>query len=608
MSSEGAKNAAVAGAFVAELARAGVRHAVVCPGSRSTPLAIALASEETIRLWMHVDERSAAFFALGMARALGAPVALLCSSGTAAANFFPAVIEAFLSRVPLIVLTADRPPELQDIGAAQTIDQVRLYGGHVKWFHELPVPDISADLLRQVRLTASRAVATATAAPHGPVHLNFPFREPLVPLPGEAMPELADHVAASSRADGRAFATISTGPAQPANETIDALARDLVETERGLIVCGPQDDPALAPALAALAATLGYPLLADGLSQVRGGSHDRALVIDTFDAFLRDGATCQALAPEVVLRFGAPPTSKPLAQYLARYPACRQILVDGGAGWRDPSFLASDVLHADPIAVCAALAARMGAGTPDRSAWTATWLDTAARTRAVIGTELAREGDFFEGRVFSELAALLPDGATLYAGNSMPVRDLDTFLPAGKHAVRCLSNRGANGIDGVVSSTLGVAAVTAGPVVLVIGDLSFYHDLNGLLAGKLHGLRATIVVVNNDGGGIFSFLPQAGAVSHDRFEQLFGTAIGLDYAAAATLYGATFRRAGDWGDFREAVAAGIAGEGLAIVELCTDRAANVPRHRAVWAAVAQELARPAQRSEEQQAALAGARG
>ncbi len=592
MIGEGTKNAALAGAFVTELGHAGVRHAVVCPGSRSTPLALALANS-AIRVWLHIDERSAAFFALGMARALDAPVALLCSSGTAAANFLPAVVEAFLSRVPLIVLTADRPPELRDVGAAQTIDQVRLYGEHVKWFHELPVPALNSDLLRQIRLTAARAAATATATPPGPVHLNFPFREPLVPLPGEAPPVLADGTALTGREAGRAFVAVSGSVMLPETPTLDALATDLAGVDRGLIVCGPQDDLTLAPALTRLAAALGYPILADGLSQIRNGPHDRTLVIDTFDAFLRDDAICRAFTPKVVLRFGAPPTSKSLVQYLARFADCRHILVDGGAGWRDPSFLVSDVLHAEPTALCDGLTVRIGAGGAPRSAWAATWLDTAAHARSAIDTVFAGDGAFFEGRVFSELATLLPAGATLYAGNSMPVRDLDTFFPAGERTVRCLANRGANGIDGVNSSALGVAAVTTGPVVQVIGDLSFYHDMNGLLAAKLHGLRATIVVVNNDGGGIFSFLPQSGAVTAERFEQLFGTPIGLDYAMAAALYGATFHRARDWNDFRAAVAAGIASDGLAIVEVCTGRATNVLQHRVIWQAVANALAIPA---------------
>jgi 2-succinyl-5-enolpyruvyl-6-hydroxy-3-cyclohexene-1-carboxylate synthase len=590
MGSTGARNVALAGAFVAELGRAGLRHAVVCPGSRSTPLAVALAEEAAIRVWMHVDERSAAFFALGMARALGEPVAVLCSSGTAAANFLPAVVEARLSRVPLLVLTADRPPELRDVGAAQTIDQARLYGSHAKWFYELPVPEAAADLLRHARQVAARAIATAHAAPRGPVHLNFPFREPLLPALDEPAPAIADEAARSGRVDGEPFTAVVSGRAVPALD-LAPLARALAGQPRGLIVCGPQDDPALAPAVTRLAARLGYPILADALSQVRCGPHDRALVIDDYDAFLRDDATCRALAPDVVLRFGALPTSKPLAQFLARDPAGRHVLVDDG-GWRDPLFLASNVVQADPVAVCAVL----GATLPERaaaSAWADVWRAAAGHTREAIDACLVAPDGSVEGRVFTELAALLPAGATIFAGNSMPVRDLDTFLPAGDRALRYLANRGANGIDGVVSSALGVAAVSPAPVVLVLGDLSFFHDLNGLLAAKLHGLRATIVVVNNDGGGIFSFLPQASQVAPDRFETLFGTPLGLDFRAAADLYGAHFSRPESWDDFRTAVAAGVAGDGLSIVEVRSERAANVTQHRAVWRAVAAALREPA---------------
>jgi 2-succinyl-5-enolpyruvyl-6-hydroxy-3-cyclohexene-1-carboxylate synthase len=590
MSGTGACNAALAGAFVAELPRAGLRHAVVCPGSRSTPLAVALAEAGAIRVWMHADERSAAFFALGMARALAEPVGVLCSSGTAAANFLPAVVEAHLSRVPLLVLTADRPPELRDVGAAQTIDQARLYGSHAKWFYELPVPEATADLLRHARQVAARAIATASAAPRGPVHLNFPFREPLLPAPGEPAPAIADEAALHGRADDAPFTAVTPSHAVPALD-LAPLARDLAGRPRGLIVCGPQDDPALAPAVTALAAQFGYPVLADALSQVRRGPHDRALVIDDYDAFLRADATCGALAPDVVLRFGALPTSKPLAQFLARDHAGRHILVDDG-GWRDPLFLASDLIQADPVAVCAAL----GAALPERataSAWADAWRAAAEHARTAMAACLAAPDGTIEGRVFTELAALLPAGATIFAGNSMPVRDLDTFLPAGDHALRCLANRGANGIDGVVSSALGVAAVSPEPVVLVLGDLSFYHDLNGLLAAKLHGLRATIVVVNNDGGGIFSFLPQASQVAPARFETLFGTPLGLDFRAAADLYGARFSRPESWEDFRAAVVSGIAGAGLSIVEVRSERAANVTQHRVVWRAVAAALREPA---------------
>lgn len=584
---QGTRNVAVAGAFVDELARVGIRHACICPGSRSTPLALGFADHGAIRVWIHVDERSAAFFALGMARALGEPVALLCSSGTAAANFLPAVVEAFYSRVPLLVLTADRPPELRDTGAPQTIDQIRLYGGHVKWFSDLPTPELTADLVRHTRTTAARASAVARAAPAGPVHLNFPFREPLLPAAGaDSAPVLPTD--ASGQLAGRPYATVSAGVPLPDSAVIAQLAAELVATPRGLIVCGPQDDLALAPAVVALAAALGYPILADPLSQVRCGPHDRALVVDSYDAFLRDDAVCRELAPEVVLRLGALPTAKPLALFLERFPASRQILIDDGGGWRDAGFRVSDVIHAAPRAVCAGLAGavaacRVSAPTDE---WACRWLVVARRTRVGIAAALTGEDETFEGRVFAELAELLPDGATLFAGNSMPVRDLDTFFPSNERAIRCLANRGANGIDGVVSSALGVAAVSDGPLVLVIGDLSFYHDLNGLLAAKLHGLRATIVVLNNDGGGIFSFLPQATAVPPDRFEQLFGTPTGLDFRFAASLYGATFTRSVGWDAFRAAVAVGLAHDGLSIVEVVTDRARNIVQHRAIWATLA----------------------
>ncbi|MEA2584083.1 MAG: 2-succinyl-5-enolpyruvyl-6-hydroxy-3-cyclohexene-carboxylate synthase [Thermomicrobiales bacterium] len=588
----GTRNFALATAFVDELARAGVRYACVCPGSRSTPLAIGLAHHPSLRVSVHVDERSAAFFALGMARACGEPVALLCSSGTAAANFLPAIVEAYYARVPLIVLTADRPPELRDVGAAQTIDQLRLYGGHVKWFVDMPVPELIDDLLRHARVVADRAVATARSGPAGPVHLNFPFREPLMPTGAlsEAL-SLLDPVAHGGRPDNAPYAAASRAPRPPDRRVVAALAADLAATPRGLIVCGPQSNPALAEAVTALATALNYPVLADPLSQVRCGGHDRALIVDSYDAFLRDESIGRELAPEVVLRIGAIPTSKPLALYLQRFPGSRHVLLGGDGDWRDPMRLASDVLDADPCLVCHALADAIAVGQHGRASceWHQTWLAIASATREAIATHLAAETDLFEGRVFAELADLLPDGATLFAGNSMPVRDLDTFFPAADRAVTFLANRGANGIDGVVSSALGVAAVSAAPLVLVIGDLSFYHDLNGLLAAKKYGLRATIIVLNNDGGGIFSFLPQATTTEQDTFEELFGTPIGLDVESAAALYGATFARPATWTAFREAVAAGLAGDGLTVVEVVTDRGRNVAQHRAVWAAVAARL-------------------
>lgn len=577
-------NYAYVGALIDELTRAGVRHFCVAPGSRSTPLALAVARHPSARLWMHLDERSAGFFALGMAKTARAPAALICTSGTAAANFMPAMVEARYARVPLVVLTADRPHELRDSGAPQTIDQVDLFGKHAKWFADLAEPDTSPDLLRYVRAVASRAVATATRGPAGPVHLNCPVREPLIPIAPEPGASSAE------RPDAQPYVTVSSGARAPDAALVSALAGQLRSTPRGLIVCGPQDDPALAEPLSRLAAALGYPILADPLSGARCGPHERALVLDCYDAFLRNAAFVERHAPQVVLRFGAMPTSKPVLLYLQRHAGCRQIVVDGDAGWNEPTLLASQIVHADARLLCEALLAALPADhAPPTTAleWARTWQAAQQRSRAAIDGYMRQVGELFEGKVFAELRELLPDGALLYAGNSMPIRDLDTFF-AGGRGVRLLGNRGANGIDGVVSSALGAAATGAGPTVLVIGDLSFYHDSNGLLAARQHGLDATIILLNNDGGGIFSFLPQAAEPEH--FEALFGTPHGLDFAPLAAMYGARYTRVDSWEAFRAAVSAGVGGHGLHIVEVPTERARNVALHREIWPRVAAAVA------------------
>lgn len=570
------------GAFVDELARAGLRHVCLCPGSRSAPLALRLAEHPALKLWMHLDERSAAFFALGLAKAQRQPVALVCSSGTAAVNFMPAIVEAHAARVPLMVLTADRPPELRDTGAPQTIDQIKLYGPYAKWFVEMALPEATVEMLRYARTIAGRAVAESLAEPAGVIHLNFPFREPLVPL---APPEIPAELQTLSvgRAHGQPYVSVTPTPRQPEAAAIDSLRTELWSHPKGLIVTGPQTDPAFPKAVADLGAALGYPILADPLSQVRCGPRDRTNLIDAYDAFLRDNQTVERLAPEVILRFGAMPTSKPLTLYLQRYAEARQILIDGGGGWNDAARLASRVIQADPTRVCAALTS----GAHGSSDWLALWRTTQQLTRQAMADQVTSFEEFFEGRVFSELAECLPGGATCYVSSSMPVRDLDTFFPGNDRAIRFLSNRGANGIDGVVSSALGASVVSDGPLVLVIGDIAFYHDLNGLLAAKRHSLNATIILINNDGGGIFSFLPQAAYPEH--FEQLFGTPHGLDFRPVAEMYGADYQRVSHWPEFRAALNNGLQATGLNIIEVQTQRDLNVSQHRQVWKAVAAAL-------------------
>jgi 2-succinyl-5-enolpyruvyl-6-hydroxy-3-cyclohexene-1-carboxylate synthase len=394
------------------------------------------------------------------------------------------------------------------------------------------------------------------------------------------MPEPpADPATWGARVDERPYVAVRSAPRTPAPEHVAELAAELHDQERGLIVCGPQDDPEFPSAVAALAQRLQYPVLADPLSGVRCGAHDRALVLDAYDATLR---LPEEPAPEVVLRFGALPTSKPLLQFLDRYPAARQVLIDGGRGWRDPSALSSAVVHADARLLCSALADQSSPRAS--SGWAERWLGRDRATRRAISEHLATLDELFEGAVFPELAALLPDEATVYVGNSMPVRDLDTFLESSDRRWRLLSNRGTNGIDGVVSSALGAGAASRGPLALVIGDISFYHDMNGLLAARRFGLDALVVLVNNDGGGIFSFLPQAEHAEH--FEALFGTSHGLDFRPFVEGYGGTFTRIANWAEFSSAAREGLERSGLHVIEVPTERQRNVELHRQVWRAVA----------------------
>jgi 2-succinyl-5-enolpyruvyl-6-hydroxy-3-cyclohexene-1-carboxylate synthase len=580
--------------FVDELVRAGLADAIVCPGSRSTPLALALRAHPGIRVRVLLDERSAGFFALGMARAGRRPVAVLTTSGTAAANLLPAVVEAFHGRVPLVVLTADRPAELRDRGAPQAIDQVRLFGAHVKWFVDLPLLDGEDVTRRHVGGVAARAVATALAGPAGPVHVNVPFREPLVP-DGSLVPLPREP-----------FTVVLAGRPVLDEGALRDLARRLAGVERGLIVAGPQDDPFFPAALASLAAALEWPILADPLSLVRCGPHDRSRVLARGDLLLRPGPWRDAHVPDLLLRFGAMPTSRLVPAMLEeRRPAL--VVVDGDGGWREAAIVPATMVHADAAATAVALAGALGtrgrrgggSGRGPAPAHGSRWLDSwlaadGAADRALRGwlSAITEAGDAFEGAPFALLGDLLPDGAILWASSSMPVRDMDAWLPAGPRAIRPLANRGANGIDGVVSSALGAPLVLA-PVVLVIGDLALLHDLSGLVAARLHGLSATIVVVNNDGGGIFSFLPQAtaarpGAGLPDHFEELFGTPHGIDIGPVVTALGAQHRPVAPT-DLRPALEASLRAPGLRVLELRSDRARNVALHREAAAAVAAAL-------------------
>jgi 2-succinyl-5-enolpyruvyl-6-hydroxy-3-cyclohexene-1-carboxylate synthase len=590
-------NAALATALFDEFARAGVRYACVCPGSRSAPLAIAAARAPALRVSIHLDERAAAFFALGIAKASRTAVALVCTSGTAAANFLPAVVEAHLSRVPLLVLTADRPAELRDWGAAQTIDQVRLFGNHAHWFAELPLPEPRELLLRHVRATAARAVAVASGRPAGPVHLNVPYREPLAPV------AVRDDVVALTALEaspglrgrpGRPYLRVDDASTAPSAALVERLVRDLRAARRGVLLAGPDDrDPALAVALTRLARTAGWPLLADGASPLRTGPHvGTTPLCGAHDAFLRVERFAERHPPDLVLRFGAPPTSKATARWIECRSDTDLRLVDAEGGFADPSQSAAEVVHADPVALCHALADAWG----EKPGWASgTWLSDFQRAECAAQAALTRGIEaaptLYAPAVVRALATALPHHAALFASNSMAVRDVDSFLSPATKPLRVLVSRGANGIDGIPSTALGAAAALETPLALLTGDLAFLHDVGGLLAAKRHGLSMLCVVVNDDGGGIFSYLPVADSSDPTHFEDLFTTPHGTDLAHATALAGGRHVRVAVQAELEAALGRALAEPGLQVVEARVAREANVAHHRALWAAVAEAVER-----------------
>jgi 2-succinyl-5-enolpyruvyl-6-hydroxy-3-cyclohexene-1-carboxylate synthase len=564
--------------LVDELARAGVTDACLAPGSRSAPLALALAEHPGIAVHVHLDERSAAFFALGAAKRSGRPVVVVCTSGTAAANFHPAVLEADHARTPLLVLTADRPPELRGTGANQAADQLKLYGPAVRWFCEVGVPADDPAAGRYWRSLASRAWAEATGPPAGPVHLNLAFTDPLVPppparglrLPGEP---------AEGRPGGAPWTAAPAGVREAAPEDLAALAEAVRASPRGLLVAGwgVDLDPA---AVDGFAAASGWPVLADPLSGARRGPG----AISTYDGLLRAPRFAAGHRPDLVVRVGGAPTSKALTAWLD--PSVPQVLVDPAAGWLDPGRGASLRLTADPSALLAAAAAALLEGRgprPDPGPWLEAWLDAERLAREAIDGLLEEWTEPFEGRVARDLVAWMPDGGTLVVGSSMPVRDVDAFARP-RDGLRLLANRGLSGIDGFVATALGVAAAGDEPVAALCGDLTLLHDASSLLgtAGRPRG--AVLVVCDNDGGGIFSFLPQA-RLPAELFEPLFGTPHGLDLAVLAAAARVPSRVVEKAADLLPALDAALAGGGTQLVLVRGDRAANLARHLALTEAV-----------------------
>ncbi|MEZ5411378.1 MAG: 2-succinyl-5-enolpyruvyl-6-hydroxy-3-cyclohexene-1-carboxylic-acid synthase [Acidimicrobiales bacterium] len=578
--------------LVDEWVRGGVTLACVAPGSRSTPLALALAADARIEVAVFTDERSAAFAALGHGLSTGRPAVALCTSGTAATHFHAAVVEAHLSSVPLIACTADRPPELWDLGAPQTIDQTRLYGPSVRFFAQPGVPD--AGTATTWRPLASRLVAEALgwSGRPGPVQANLSFRDPLVGAPGDLPP---------GRPGGSPWYEVvptraGTGLDFDAAAALASLVAPDGEARPGVIVAGRGSPPA--PVVHALARRLGWPIVADHRSGCRSGSH----AVAHFDALLRSDRFLSAARPELVLRLGEPLASKVLGQWLTGLPAAdppgRVVAVVDDSRWIDPELVAATV-----VAAPGAVAALLDALDPDvKPAPTAdVWLDADRLAAAAIGRHLrtggsggdgpgeqhadGRPGTVSEVEVARAVVAGVSAGGALVVSSSMPVRDVEWYGPS-RNDIDVFSNRGANGIDGVIATAIGVA-IGGRPTTVLVGDVAFLHDASSLTALRHRPIALDVVVVDNDGGGIFSFLPQATQVAADRFEQLFGTPHGTDLAALARAHGL---EVDSWPlPPRPATADGAAAPGVRVCVVRSDRAANLALHGRLTASVLEAL-------------------
>ncbi|MGM8216517.1 2-succinyl-5-enolpyruvyl-6-hydroxy-3-cyclohexene-1-carboxylic-acid synthase [Bacillaceae bacterium W0354] len=558
--------------FVSELAHNGLEDVVISPGSRSTPLAMTFAEHPHVKEWIHFDERSAAFFALGIAKKKNKPVALVCTSGTAATNYYPAIVEAYYSRVPLIVLTADRPHELRDNGAPQAIDQIKMYQNYTKYFHEMALPEASKTMIRYARRQASRAYHIANSSCKGVVHLNFPFRDPLIPdlslndLWGET-----EHLALSH----------STTEERVTSVESDAIVQSIKGLSRGLIVCGEIKTEPERKAILSLAEELRIPVLADVLSNLRKSEAVNEYVISTYDTILKDDHLKEILQPEFIIRFGSMPVSKPYLQWITNWTPQVHIVVDENLGFREPAGINTLMVYNETISFVQTLKDCKG-NINISDEWTKQWLKFDENVRQVLTT--IKDEHLTEGTAALTLSESSGSGDIIFVGSSMPIRDMDTFYLPSQTTVELMANRGVNGIDGVISTAIGVAS-TNKQTTLMIGDVSFLHDYMGLFIARQYDIPIRIIVMNNNGGGIFSFLPQSTEKKH--FEALFGTPFNPPIKKLSEAVDAHYENPKTISQLKEVIQSPI--RGIEIIEVVTDREENVVWHREKWEEASKRL-------------------
>jgi 2-succinyl-5-enolpyruvyl-6-hydroxy-3-cyclohexene-1-carboxylate synthase len=527
-------------AAVDELYELGIREVVISPGSRSTSLSM-LFCEHHFQVYLNIDERCAGFFALGIAKEKQRPVVLVCTSGSAPSHYFPAVTEAYHSRIPLLLLIADRPPELRNVGAPQTIPQERMFGVFIKYYEELAISEYNS--CQYSRNVMRKAYMQCAEGKRGPVQINVPLREPLVPVLGTESFQMGRNRESFSYIEGEREAFFDAS---------------LLEDKKGIIICGPDADADYHKEVLCTAKQLNTPILADPLSNMR--NYNSSYIIESYDAFLKSDEIKQELKPEYMIMLGQIPVSKRLQQFIEASHDVFIIQIDKQAEYRNPALNTSLYLQTSPKN----LFKNMSITNADD-----TYLNEWRRLQDIMRKQLKRaysEEKFFEGKVVQILQEILPKQSRLMVANSMSIRDVDYFFEAKKQQIKVLCNRGTNGIDGTISTALGVS--TAGyPVTLLTGDLAFFHDMNGLLIGKTHSLKLIILLLNNNGGGIFQYLPQRG---EKYFEYLFCTPHGINFEGIKTLYGINYYKAKDYEELKELYGACLHFNGISVIEINTE--------------------------------------
>jgi 2-succinyl-5-enolpyruvyl-6-hydroxy-3-cyclohexene-1-carboxylate synthase len=571
--------------FVDELARQGIKYACISPGSRSTPLVYALARHNGIKTLSHIDERSGSFFALGLAKRLQVPVVIACTSGTAAAEFYPAIIEAYQSQTPLIVVTADRPPELIDCGANQTIYQENIYTNHINWFSNTGLPELTNDRLLHIKAIARRAVAESNGYTKGPVHINMPFRKPFEPntVTDEIDEEIINEVRQS------AGVPLGYPGSSPDTAYITKIASVIKESARGLFVVGPgYYDSAFSTAIIKLAGILKYPILADGGSQLRHGNFDKSMVCTEYDAYLKVDAFAKMHTPDLIVQFGMGSSSKGLEGYLSKIPT-RRFHINPAGKWIDQSGYLDTVIRCDPTVFCRLLSDYYeNRPIENRSnVWANAFIKAETISSSVRQRLVDCTSELFEGKVLRMVFDTIPDNTQVLVSNSMPIRDLEYFVSATEKSVSIFTNRGASGIDGITSTALGLAFDAGKPTVLVTGDLAFYHDMNGLLASLRFSIPLIVVLINNNGGGIFRMLPIADYP--EVLTEYFITPHNLDFEPFVSGYDGIYKKISNWSDFQAELSDAINRKRLTVLDIPTDPTESTKLRKTYWKEVEIEI-------------------